>query len=67
MVGNLNVSFQNMLPLHKVVRVEAKVDSAEKLKMMVHGRTYGEKKTTYAVGECLCITSFAQTYCYQIG
>lgn len=54
-VGNLNVSFRNMLPLHKVVSVETKVVSAEGRKVMVHGRIYCEK-TTYAVGECLCIT-----------
>lgn len=54
-VGNLNVSFRNMLPLHKVVSVETKVVSAEGRKIMVHGRIYCEK-TTYAVGECLCIT-----------
>ncbi|GAM07744.1 acyl-coenzyme A thioesterase THEM4 [Geobacter sp. OR-1] len=54
-VGNLNVSFRNMLPLHKVVSVETKVVSAEGRKIMVHGRIYCEK-TTYSVGECLCIT-----------
>lgn len=54
-VGNLNVSFRNMLPLHKVVSVETRVVSAEGRKIMVHGRIYCEK-TTYAVGECLCIT-----------
>lgn len=54
-VGNLNVSFRNMLPLHKVVSVETKVVSAEGRKVLVHGRIYCEK-TTYAVGECLCVT-----------
>lgn len=54
-VGNLNVSFRNMLPLHKVVSVETKVVSAEGRKIMVHGRIYCDK-TTYAAGECLCIT-----------
>jgi acyl-coenzyme A thioesterase PaaI-like protein len=54
-VGNLNISFRNMLPLHKVVSVETKVISVEGRKVMVHGRIYCEK-TTYAVGECLCIT-----------
>ncbi len=54
-VGNLNVSFRNLLPLQKVVSVETKVVSAEGRKVMVHGRIYCEK-TTYAVGECLCIT-----------
>ncbi|HJV36227.1 PaaI family thioesterase [Geomonas sp.] len=54
-VGNLNVSFRNMLPLEKVVTVESRVVSAEGRKVMVHGRIFcGE--TTYAEAECLCIT-----------
>lgn len=54
-VGNLNVSFRNLLPLQKVVTVESKVISAAGRKVMVHGRIcYGE--TVYAEGECLCIT-----------
>jgi acyl-coenzyme A thioesterase PaaI-like protein len=54
-VGNLNVSFRNMLPLQKVVTVESRVVSAEGRKVMVHGRIFWGK-TTYAAGECLCIT-----------
>ncbi len=54
-VGNLNVSFRNLLPLERVVTVETKVVSVEGRKVMVHGRIYCDK-TTYAVGECLCIT-----------
>ena len=54
-VGNLNVSFRNLLPLQKVVTVESKIVSAEGRKVMVHGRIYCGK-ATYAVGECLCIT-----------
>ncbi len=54
-VGNLNVSFRNLLPLEKVVTVESRVVSAEGRKVMVHGRIFcGE--TVYAEGECLCIT-----------
>ncbi len=54
-VGNLNVSFRNLLPLQQVVTVESRVISAEGRKIMVHGRIFcGE--TTYAEGECLCIT-----------
>jgi acyl-coenzyme A thioesterase PaaI-like protein len=54
-VGNLNVSFRNMLPLEKVVTVESRVVSAEGRKVMVQGRIFcGE--TTYAEAECLCIT-----------
>jgi len=54
-VGNLNVSFRNLLPLQKVVTVESRVISAEGRKVMVHGRIFcGE--AVYAEGECLCIT-----------
>lgn len=54
-VGNLSVNFRNLLPLQKVVTVESKIISAEGRKVMVHGRIFCEK-TTYAAGECLCIT-----------
>lgn len=54
-VGNLNISFRNLLPLQKVVTVESRVISAEGRKVMVHGRIYC-KKRVYAEGECLCIT-----------
>ena len=54
-VGNLNVSFRNMLPLQKVVTVESRVVSAEGRKVMVHGRIFCGK-AVYAEGECLCIT-----------
>lgn len=54
-VGNLNVSFRNLLPLQKVVTVESKIISAEGRKVMVHGRIYC-KNRVYAEGECLCIT-----------
>lgn len=54
-VGNLNISFRNMLPLQQVVTVESRVVSAEGRKIMVHGRIFcGE--TLYASAECLCIT-----------
>lgn len=54
-VGNLNVSFKNLLPLQKVVTIEGRVVSAEGRKVMVHGKIFC-KKTVYAEGECLCIT-----------
>ena len=54
-VGNLNVSFRNLLPLQKVVTVESRVVSAEGRKIMVHGRIFCGK-TLYAEAECLCIT-----------
>ena len=54
-VGNLNVNFRSMLPLGKVVTMESRVISAKGRKVMVHGRIFCEE-TTYAEGECLCIT-----------
>lgn len=54
-VGNLNVSFKNLLPLQKVVTLEGRVISAQGRKVMVHGKLFC-KKTVYAEGECLCIT-----------
>lgn len=54
-VGNLNVSFRNLLPLQQVVTVESKVISAEGRKVKVHGRICSGE-TIYAEGECLCIT-----------
>lgn len=54
-VGNLNVSFRNLLPLQQVVTVESRVISAEGRKVMVHGRICKDK-TVFAEGECLCIT-----------
>ena len=54
-VGNLNVSFKNLLPLQKVITLEGRVVSAQGRKVMVHGKLFC-KKTVYAEGECLCIT-----------
>jgi acyl-coenzyme A thioesterase PaaI-like protein len=54
-VGNLNVSFRNLLPLEEVVTVESKVVSAEGRKVMVHGKIC-LGGTVFAEAECLCIT-----------
>lgn len=54
-VGNLNVSFRNLLPLEQVVTLESEVVSAEGRKIMVHGRLFCDD-TLYAEGQCLCIT-----------
>jgi len=54
-VGNLNVSFRNLLPLQQVVTVESRVVSVEGRKVKVHGRICSGE-TVYAEGECLCIT-----------
>ena len=55
-VGNLNVSFRNLLPLEKVVTLESRVVSVEGRKVMVHGRLFCDEDTVYAEGQCLCIT-----------
>ena len=54
-VGNLNVSFRNLLPLQQVVTVESRVVSAEGRKVKVHGRICSGD-AVYAEGDCLCIT-----------
>jgi acyl-coenzyme A thioesterase PaaI-like protein len=54
-VGNLNVSFRNLLPLEHVVTVESEIVSAEGRKVMVHGRICSGE-TIFAEAECLCIT-----------
>jgi acyl-coenzyme A thioesterase PaaI-like protein len=54
-VGNLNLSFRNQLPLEQVVTVESEVVSIKGRKVLVHGRIcHGE--VVYAEAECLCIT-----------
>lgn len=58
-VGNLNVSFKNLLPLKKVVTVESSVISAEGRKVMVHGRIFCDD-SVYVEAECLCITITAK-------
>ena len=55
-VGNLNVSFRNMLPIKKVVTLESQVVSVEGRKVMVHGKLFCDGETVYAEGQCLCIT-----------
>jgi acyl-coenzyme A thioesterase PaaI-like protein len=54
-VGNLNVSFRNLLPLEQVVTVESEVVSAEGRKVLVHGRICDGERV-FAEAECLCIT-----------
>jgi acyl-coenzyme A thioesterase PaaI-like protein len=54
-VGNLNVSFRNLLPLEQVVTVESRLVSAEGRKVKVHGRIC-QGGTIFAEADCLCIT-----------
>ncbi len=54
-VGHLNVSFRNMLPLGQVVTVESRVVAVEGRKVTVSGRICSGE-VVYAEAECLCIT-----------
>ncbi|MCD6526180.1 MAG: PaaI family thioesterase [Desulfuromonas sp.] len=54
-VGNLNISFRNLLPLGAVVTVESTVVSVAGRKVMVHGAIC-QGDTVFASAECLCIT-----------
>ena len=55
-VGNLNVSFRELLPILDVVQVDTEIVSVEGRKVMVHGKICSLDGTVYATGECLCIT-----------
>lgn len=55
-VGNLNVSFRQLLPIKTVVQVNTKVVSVQGRKVMVHGEVHSLDGQVYATGECLCIT-----------
>lgn len=53
-VGNLNISFRNLLPLEQVVTVDSSIVSVDGRKIMVHG-AIRDGETIFAEGECLCI------------
>ncbi len=55
-VGNLNISFRNLLPIKTVVQVNTRIVSAKGRKIMVHGEICSLDGQVYATGECLCIT-----------
>jgi acyl-coenzyme A thioesterase PaaI-like protein len=55
-VGNLNVSFRQLLPIQTVVQVTTRVVSVEGRKIMVHGEICSLDGAVYATGECRCIT-----------
>lgn len=59
-VGNLNVSFRQLLPIQTVVQVNTRVVSVEGRKVMVHGEIHSLDGQIYARGECLCIQLTAQ-------
>jgi acyl-CoA thioesterase FadM len=54
-VGNLNISFRNLLPLQTVVQVESEVTTVVGRKVTVRGRICQGSKV-FAEAECLCIT-----------
>lgn len=55
-VGNLNVSFRQLLPLLTVVQLDSEIVSAEGRKVLVKGKLTDGADTLYAEAECLCIT-----------
>jgi acyl-coenzyme A thioesterase PaaI-like protein len=57
-VGNLNVNFRRLLPLHMVARVETEILSVKGRKVLVRGRLTDGKDTLYAEAEALCIKIF---------
>ncbi len=54
-VGNLNVSFRQLLPIQTVVQVNTKLISVQGRKVLVHGEVCALDGSVYAAGECLCI------------
>ena len=54
-VGNLNVSFRQLLPLQTVVQVNTRLVSVQGRKVMIHGELCSLDGSVYATAECLCI------------
>ena len=55
-VGNLNISFRQLLPIQTVVQVNTRLVSVINRKVTVHGEICSlMDETVYASGECLCI------------
>jgi acyl-coenzyme A thioesterase PaaI-like protein len=59
-VGNLNVSFRQLLPLQTVVQVNTRVISVQGRKIMVHGEICSLEGVVIATGEALCIKITAE-------
>jgi acyl-coenzyme A thioesterase PaaI-like protein len=55
-VGNLNVSFRQLLPLETIVEIDSKIISVKGRKILVHGRITDGNDIVYAEADCLCIT-----------
>jgi acyl-coenzyme A thioesterase PaaI-like protein len=54
-VGNLNISFRQLLPLQTVVQVTTRLISVQGRKIMVHGEICSLDGIVIATGEALCI------------
>lgn len=54
-VGNLNVSFRQLLPIETVVQVNTKLVSVQGRKILIHGEVCSLDGSVYATGEALCI------------
>lgn len=54
-VGNLNISFRQLLPIQMVVQVTTRLISEKGRKIMVHGEVSSLDGIVYATGEALCI------------
>lgn len=59
-VGNLNISFRQLLPLQTVVHVSTRVISVQGRKIMVHGEVCSLEGIVIATGEALCIKITAE-------
>lgn len=54
-VGNLNISFRQLLPIQTVVQVNTRLVSVQGRKIMVHGEICSLAGEVFASGEALCI------------
>lgn len=54
-VGNLNISFRQLLPIQTVVQVNTRLVSVSGRKIMVHGEICSLDGVVYAAAEALCI------------
>lgn len=59
-VGNLNISFRQLLPLQTVVQVNTHLVSVQGRKIMVHGEVCSLEGIVLAKGEALCIKIAAE-------
>ena len=60
-VGNLNISFRQLLPLQTVVQVNTRLISVQGRKIMVHGEICSLEGIVVATAEALCIKIAAES------